>query len=157
MKPLKRGAVLEFVNRLSYGKLQKHKTTGQVTLEDEQLIVYVESGKGNIQAAGKTVELYGGVGIFIPAKLEFVMKNTGNEPLTMYLISEPVPDGSSGTIHIRGIGGHRQATVQVDPEPRFADIVRGKVGFDRGYPGGFKFVGLQCSIPVRDRLLFGWT
>jgi len=93
LHPKTRGAVLEFVSRLSYAKLQKHKTTTPAALEDEQIIFYVEKGEGVIEAGEKRAVLRSGVGVFVPAGLEFVMANNGDEPLTMYLICEPVPEG----------------------------------------------------------------
>jgi len=93
MHPKTRGAVLEFINRLSYAKLQKHKSTTPSKLENEQIIFYVDAGKGKIEAGGKTAALHDGVGVFMPMGLEFTMRNTGEEPLTMYIISEPVQPG----------------------------------------------------------------
>jgi len=93
LHPKTRGAVLEFLNQLSYAKLQKHKSTPTTTLRDEQIIFYIDAGKGALKAGDKVAELKSGVGIFMPAGLEFTMSNDGDEPLTMYLISEPVHDG----------------------------------------------------------------
>jgi len=92
MKPTKRGAVLQHVKRLSYGKLQKYKSTTPTVLESEQIIFYIEGGQGTVTAGGDRAELRSGVGVFMPAGLEFVMENTGGEPLTMYLIVEPVAE-----------------------------------------------------------------
>jgi mannose-6-phosphate isomerase-like protein (cupin superfamily) len=50
------------------------------------------SGTGEITAGGKTAQLHRDVAVFIPAGLEFVMK-AGSEPLAMYVVSEPTPDG----------------------------------------------------------------
>ncbi len=41
-----------------------------------------------------------GVGVFMPAGLEFVMTNTGEAPLTMYLIVEPVSPGFEPINHM---------------------------------------------------------
>jgi mannose-6-phosphate isomerase-like protein (cupin superfamily) len=38
-----------------------------------------------------TSELRKGIGVFIPAEVSFTMKNTGDEPLTMYVVNEPTP------------------------------------------------------------------
>ncbi|MDA0335303.1 MAG: hypothetical protein O2782_09080, partial [bacterium] len=37
--------------------------------------------------------LYCGIAMLIPANLEFVMANTGDTDLTMYLVNEPIPEG----------------------------------------------------------------
>ncbi len=44
VKPEKRDAVLEHAGRLSYGKLQKHKSTVPAVLEGEQIIFSIEGG-----------------------------------------------------------------------------------------------------------------
>ncbi len=91
--PSSRGAVLKYVNRFVYATLEPHAMTTPTTLDSEQEIFYIISGTGSISAGGKTSELFKGITILMPAHLEFTMKNTGDEPLTMYLISEPYPEG----------------------------------------------------------------
>ena len=93
LHPAKRGAVLEYINRFTYATLGKHKSTTPSTLEGEQVIFYIDSGKGRIEAGRKTADLHEGVGVLVPVDLEFTMTNTGEVPLTMYVIAEPVPDG----------------------------------------------------------------
>jgi len=93
LHPEKRGAVLEYINRFSYATLGKHKSTTPFTHKDEQVIFYINSGNGIIDAGGKTAALHDGVGVLVPMDIEFTLTNTGDVPLTMYLISEPVPEG----------------------------------------------------------------
>lgn len=59
----------------------------------EQVIFYIDSGNGIVTTGGKTAELYKGIGVLMPPDIEFTMKNTGDESLTMYIIAEPVPEG----------------------------------------------------------------
>ncbi|MFC1693207.1 cupin domain-containing protein [Candidatus Latescibacterota bacterium] len=93
MNPPRKGAVLEYVNRFCYATLDSRASTTPTTLDGEQEIFYIISGKGTITAGKKTADLYSGISVLMPAELEFTMKNTGDKPLTMYLISEPYPEG----------------------------------------------------------------
>lgn len=93
MRPKTRGAVLEYADRLSYVKLHAGKSTSPTVLKDEQIILYTEGGNGVIEAGGRTASLKSGIGVFVPEGLEFVIRSGAEAPLTMYLISEPVPEG----------------------------------------------------------------
>ena len=42
---------------------------------------------------GQTAELYRNIAVLMPANLEFTLKNTGDQPLAMYVINEPTPPG----------------------------------------------------------------
>jgi mannose-6-phosphate isomerase-like protein (cupin superfamily)/uncharacterized cupin superfamily protein len=91
--PPQKGAVLESANFLAYGTLAAHDCTAPSTLNAQQEIFYFVGGAGQMQAGGRTVELRRNIAVLMPENLEFVMKNTGNDPLTMYVINEPVPSG----------------------------------------------------------------
>lgn len=91
LHPRTRGAVLQFINRLTYGSLSGGNATVPSTLKGEQIVFFIDSGEGIITARGKTARLAYGIGVLMPPNIEFTMKNTGAEPLTMYIISEPVP------------------------------------------------------------------
>ncbi len=91
--PETKGAVLKYANRFTYATLHTRASTTPTILKNEQEIFYILSGKGSITAGGKTAGLYHGVGILMPADLEFTMANTGDVPLTMYLLSESIPAG----------------------------------------------------------------
>ncbi|MFC1691955.1 cupin domain-containing protein [Candidatus Latescibacterota bacterium] len=93
LKPTKKGGVLTEIKRFSHASLDTGASTAPTTLKDEQEIFYIDSGKGRIKAGKKTADLYGGVGVLMPPGIEFTMTNTGDEPLTMYVIVEPIPDG----------------------------------------------------------------
>jgi len=93
MNPPTKGAVLKYVNRFTYATLEARASTTPTTLKGEQEIFYTLSGKGIIKAGGKTAELYEGIAILMPAELEFTMTNTCDEPMIMYLINEPIPEG----------------------------------------------------------------
>jgi len=91
LNPPMRGAVLEYVNRFSYATLYAHNSTEPTVLKGEQEIFYIVSGKGIVNAGVKSADLYDGICFLVPEGLEFTMNNTGDQPLNMYLISEPVP------------------------------------------------------------------
>ncbi|MGA8154562.1 MAG: cupin domain-containing protein [Terriglobales bacterium] len=91
--PAQPGAILQAANFLAYGRLQPGNFTTPTRLEHEQNIFYIAGGRGEITAGGKTAALHQDVAVFLPENLEFVMQNTGDEDLTMYVISEPTPEG----------------------------------------------------------------
>ena len=91
--PPQPGAVLQAANFLALGRLPAHNSTIPTTLQREQNVFYILSGAGEITAGGKTSALHKNIAVFMPANLEFAMTSTGDEDLTMYVVSEPVPDG----------------------------------------------------------------
>ncbi len=93
LNPPVRGAVLKYANRFTHASLGAYESTSPTTLQDEQEVFYILSGKGTITAGNKTADLYPGIAVLMPARLEFTMKNTGAETLNMYLISESYPEG----------------------------------------------------------------
>lgn len=93
MNPARKGAVLEYVSRFAHATLNAKNTTTPTILKGEQEIYYITSGKGVVKAGGKTAELFDGICFLAPEGLEFTITNTGEEPLTMFLLSEPVPAG----------------------------------------------------------------
>jgi mannose-6-phosphate isomerase-like protein (cupin superfamily) len=91
--PTQKGAVLRFINLYSYATLASGASTKPARLDGQQEIYFVISGHGTATAAGHADELSPNIAILVPASLEFSLKNTGSEPLTMYVINEPVPAG----------------------------------------------------------------
>jgi mannose-6-phosphate isomerase-like protein (cupin superfamily) len=91
--PKTRGAVLTGIKRLTYGILDPYKTTAPAVLKDEQKIFYFVSGKGTLVGGAKTAAVREGIGIVVAPGIEFTLKNTGGEPLAMYIITEPIPAG----------------------------------------------------------------
>ena len=92
MNPPAKGAVLSYVNRFAYATLDTRDSITPTTLKNEQEIFYIIHGAGKITAGNKTADLHSGSAVLMPANLEFTMENTGDEPLTMYLIAEPYPE-----------------------------------------------------------------
>ena len=93
MNPPRKGAVLIYVKRFTYAELPPDTSTEPVKLDGEQEIFYILSGKGIIKEGRNKADLYSGIAVLMPEKRKFTIANTGNEPLTMYLIAEPVPEG----------------------------------------------------------------
>ena len=68
-------------------------STTPTRLDGQQEIYYVESGRGTVTAGGQTAEMFQNIAVLMPANLEFTLKNTGDQPLAMYVINEPTPPG----------------------------------------------------------------
>jgi mannose-6-phosphate isomerase-like protein (cupin superfamily) len=91
--PSQKSAVLRAANFFAYGRLAPGNWTTPAKLEGQQEVYYVLGGEGEVTAGGDTAKLRKDVAVLMPAGLEFVMKSTGHEPLTMYVINEPTPAG----------------------------------------------------------------
>jgi len=116
MNPPRKGAALKYINRFAHASLDPGNATTPTKLAGEQEIFYILSGTGTIKAGNDTANLYQGICILMPANLEFTVKNTGGEALTMYLVNEPIPAGfrpnktmlvkDENTMPIEGTTGH---------------------------------------------------
>ncbi len=93
MKPVRRGAVLTALDTFAHAVLAPGASTIPATLEGRQEIYYVESGTGMIESSGTRAVLKTGTGVLIPAGVEFTMTAGTEEPLAIYLMGEPAPDG----------------------------------------------------------------
>jgi mannose-6-phosphate isomerase-like protein (cupin superfamily) len=93
MNPAKKGAVLRSINSYAYATLAPHKATKTEKLDGQQEIYFVQSGKGTARAGSQSVDLYRNMAVLVPAGLTFNIENTGDQPMTMYVINEPTPPG----------------------------------------------------------------
>lgn len=93
LHPTRAGAVLRFINSYTYATLAPDASTTPTRLDGQQEIYFVESGQGTVTAGGQTAELLQNVAVLMPADLEFTLRNTGVQPLGMYVINEPTPPG----------------------------------------------------------------
>jgi uncharacterized cupin superfamily protein len=91
--PPQRGAVLEIANFLAYGTLAPGAATEKTSFHHVQQVFYVMSGSGEVATDGKRSALHKDIAFFMPENLPFQIHNTGSEPLTMYVIEDPVPAG----------------------------------------------------------------
>ena len=93
LRPARKGAVLTELKSVSFASLEPSAKTSPGKLNGEQELYYIMSGKGTLSSGGKTYDLYKGVGLVVPPGIEYSMKSTGDVPLTMYLVVEPIPEG----------------------------------------------------------------
>ncbi len=91
--PPEKSAVLRAANFFAYGRLAPGAWTTRSRLDGQQEVYYVLGGEGEIAAGGDTAKLHKDIAVLMPAGLEFVMKSTGDEPLTLYVLNEPTPSG----------------------------------------------------------------
>jgi mannose-6-phosphate isomerase-like protein (cupin superfamily) len=114
--PAEKGAVLHFANFFSYGRLAPGAWTTPSRLEGQQEVFYVLGGEGEITAGGDTAKLHKDVAVLMPTGLEFIMKSTGDEPLTMYVINEPLPDDNGIVGRIGRVPFHPKTKMAVKDE-----------------------------------------
>lgn len=93
LNPERRGAVLTKLNAVSYAVLPPETSTSPASLEKRQHIYYFVSGKGELTVGGDSVDIHNGIGLLVPPGIEYMISNTGQSPLVMYIIDEPVENG----------------------------------------------------------------
>lgn len=93
LNPTKKGAVLRYINSYVYGTLAPRCSTSRVQLNHQQEIYFVGTGRGVMATNAQSVVLSRNIAILVPANLQFSIRNTGSEPLGMYIINEPTPPG----------------------------------------------------------------
>jgi mannose-6-phosphate isomerase-like protein (cupin superfamily) len=91
--PPQKAAVLRAANFFALGRLSSGVSTIPSRLVRQQEVFYVLGGDGEISAGGESAKLRKDIAVFMPEGLEFEMKCVGEEPLTMYVINEPTPNG----------------------------------------------------------------
>jgi len=101
--PARKGEVLRFINSYAFATLPPNASTTPTSLDGQQEAYFVASGRGKVTAAEHSDELFPNVAILVPAHLEFAIANTADQPLTMYVINEPIPTGfrPNSTILVR--------------------------------------------------------
>ena len=93
MTPAKKSGVLRFINSYAYATMAPRKATKAQQLDRQQEIYFVQSGKGTARAGNQSVDLYRNIAVLVPTGLNFSIENTGDQPMTMYVINEPTPPG----------------------------------------------------------------
>jgi len=116
VNPPKKGAVLKYAKAYVYGTMDAYDVTTPETLKGEQEIYFFLEGEGTMTTGKETTKVYPGVAILMPANLEFTLKNTGSCELTMFIVTEPIPEGfrvnktmlvrNENTIPIASTTGH---------------------------------------------------
>jgi mannose-6-phosphate isomerase-like protein (cupin superfamily) len=93
LNPPQKGALLKYLKSYSHGFLYSNEKTAPTKHETEQVIFYVMSGYGLVEAGGAISEISEGTGIFIPAGLEYTFTNTSGTALEVIIIVEEIPPG----------------------------------------------------------------
>jgi len=93
MKPTAKGAILHYVDSYVYATVAPGASSSSVTLSGKQRVYYFTSGTGTISAGGDSAPVSINIAVLVPANLAFTIKNTGKNPLSSYVITEPAPSG----------------------------------------------------------------
>lgn len=93
MNPSEPGAVLKYTSRFAHASIGAYEKTTPAVLTGKQEIYYVISGTGTVSTSKSTSELTPGCAVLIPPDIEFVIENTGNRTMKLYLLVEPCPPG----------------------------------------------------------------
>src|SRR4030067_397233 len=88
LHPARKGAVLKYIKAYRRSVLQPRTNTVPRKHSGEQIFFYVSSGKGRVEAEGKTDELEEGTAVFVPAGLEYRFLNPWDEQIEMVLVVE---------------------------------------------------------------------
>jgi mannose-6-phosphate isomerase-like protein (cupin superfamily) len=115
-QPTRKGGVLRYVAEFSYATLAPGVSMAATRLDGRQEVFYFLSGQGAVEAGGKKTDVSANIAILMPANLSFSLRNSGDKPLTMYLIAEetepgftPIPNmlvRDENTIPISSSDGH---------------------------------------------------
>lgn len=114
--PSEKGAVMHFGNFFSYGRLAPGAETTPERMVGQQEVYYILGGEGEITSGGETAKLRKDVAVLMPVGVEFSMKCSGADPLTMYVINEPLPDDNGIVGRIGRIPFHPKTRMVVKDE-----------------------------------------
>ena len=173
LHPPKKGAVLKYIKAYRRAVLQPRANTVPAKPAGEQIFFYISSGKGRVEAGGKSAGLEEGTAVFVPAGLEYRFLNPSDDQLEMYLVVEEAAPGfvpnkgmSVGSYHgSRPAFGTHWAHIAhpfvYDVEPKFSNpmgfIVVSIDSFDIAQPHthgpGTEEIWLQ--VRGRSLLFFG--
>ena len=93
LNPPAPGAVLKYLKAYNHGMLEAGNHTNPTVHNTEQVFFYILSGNGEVESGGKSAAIREGSGVFVPAKVEYMFRNTGNEPVNAVIIVEDItPD-----------------------------------------------------------------
>ncbi len=93
LHPTRKSAVLVYNSAISYATLEPGaKAVGQ-PLENQQQVFYVDSGQAVLRSGKATHTVQKGDAFIVTPKFDWTLDNTGQEPLAMYALTEPLPDG----------------------------------------------------------------
>jgi len=95
LRPRKKGAVLQYTHAISHATLQPGAVAKSEALEGEQQVFYVDAGVGVIRSGKESYALERGHAFIVTPKFDFTLEATGDEPLGMYVLTEPIPEDFS--------------------------------------------------------------
>jgi mannose-6-phosphate isomerase-like protein (cupin superfamily) len=94
-RPMRKGAVLTNAEAVSYAMLEPGSTAHTIDgeLRDVQQTFVVSSGSGVIVSGSLTAELSKDMAFIITPGLDFRLTATGDRHMTLYVVSEKIPQG----------------------------------------------------------------
>ncbi|MFC1538669.1 cupin domain-containing protein [Candidatus Latescibacterota bacterium] len=93
MNPPECGAVLTCLKEYNHGFLKGSFTTESTTHEKLQVLFFVISGNGSVEAGGETADISEGTGVFMPAGITYQFSNTTETPMEFLIFSEEITEG----------------------------------------------------------------
>ena len=92
LHPTRKSAVLVYNSAISYATLEPGATAQSQSLEEQQQVFYVNSGQGILRSGDATHTLKQGDAFIVTPKFDWTLEHAGQEPLTMYALTEPLPE-----------------------------------------------------------------
>jgi mannose-6-phosphate isomerase-like protein (cupin superfamily) len=98
--PTRKGAVLTAITAISYATVDPGVTVTGRAKAGERQIFFATGGTGQIAANSKSSEVTDGTGFILTPDFDFKLANTGKEPLSFYVRTEPIPANTPPTPEI---------------------------------------------------------
>ncbi len=140
LRPQTKGAVLVYQDAISHVTLEPGSTAKSEKLDGIQQVFYVDEGEGTISSDGKTYDLRNGNVFVVTPHFDFTMTATGDKPLAMYALTEPLPDGYDAKRALE-VGDRFKNNMGMNVH--WANIDRGIIGGLANY-GGMTLVTLDA-------------
>ena len=93
LHPTRKGAVLVYQTAISYATIEPDAIASGRAKDGEQQVFYVTGGTGTITAKNKTYDIKEGMGFILTPEFDFELTCTGEEQLSFYVVTEPLPTG----------------------------------------------------------------
>ncbi|MFC1538159.1 cupin domain-containing protein [Candidatus Latescibacterota bacterium] len=91
LHPTKKGAVLIYQTAISYATIEPGAIASGRAQAGEQQVFYVSGGNGKITANSKSYDIKEGMGFVLTPEFDFELTCTGEEQLSLYVVTEPLP------------------------------------------------------------------
>ena len=129
LHPMRKGAVLLYTQAVSYATLEPGAVATPSAMDGIQQVFYVNSGAGIITSGEQTVHLQEASSFIIPPGLDFALRASGDELLTMYVVTEKIPEGAKVNESLYVTDGYQTPTFM---RVHWANIDRGIIGAANG-------------------------